>query len=230
MYHLQQGIEETECRIVRCLIDTCTVSRLDEFEIPCAEIIPEQSVYAHQSIRKTEFSVMVFHFGYGFIEPVAEPFHSHGSRRRLSGLSVHLPSRNKAEGIPYLVAEIPSLLHLGFVEKYVIPGRRTQQHPETYPVSTVFGDKVKRIRGIAESLGHLPPELVPDYSSQIYIMERYVFHELVSCHDHPCHPEKQYIRSRHKVVGRVIIREIPVRSMLRMPRHFRIEDGYRPEP
>ena len=61
-------------------------------------------------------------------------------------------------------------------------------------------------------------------------MERHIFHELVTCHYHSRHPEEQDVRTSHKIIGRIIIRKIPVRDMLRMSRHLRIENGYRPQP
>ena len=173
---------------------------------------------------------MVLDLGKYCVEFVAEPLYSYRRCIRLSCTFIYGPTADKPVCIPYLVAEIPALLHLGLVKEDVVSCGCAEQHAQADSVGTVFGYELKRVRRISESLGHLASLLVAYDSGEINIAERYFVHEFVSCHYHPCHPEEEDIRSCHKVVGRIVVCKVPVRLCLRMSGLVSVKDRNRPQP
>ena len=173
---------------------------------------------------------MVLHCLYGHVQFVFKPSDGYCSRLRLRGLPVYAPAFHKTERVPYLVAEVPALLHLRLVKEDIVARRGAEHHAQTDSVRTVFGDKVQRVRRVTQSLGHLAAELVAYDTGQIDIAERYVMHELVSCHDHPRHPEEQDVRTCNQVISRIVVCKILVRLRFWMPSLVCIEHGNRPEP
>ena len=143
---------------------------------------------------------------------------------------INSPSLHEAERVPDLVAEIPALLHLRLVVEDVVAGRGAKEHSYPHGIGAVLGYKVKRIRGVAESLGHLPAQFVTHDSGEIDVPERNVVHELLSGHDHPRHPEEDDVGTRNQVICRIIVSKILVWLVVRMPRLLRVEDRDRPQP
>ncbi len=77
MDHLQQALEEPERRLIGLGVNRRTVGRFHKFEIPGAEIVPEELVRSHQRVRNPELREMVVHFRRYGVELVAEPSDCH---------------------------------------------------------------------------------------------------------------------------------------------------------
>ena len=61
------------------------------------------------------------------------------------GMVVHLPSLDQTESVPYLIAEITSLLAQCIVKKNIITGRGCKHHSHTYAISTVSINQLQRV-------------------------------------------------------------------------------------
>ena len=118
---------------------------------------------------------------------------------------VHSPALDEPESIPYLIAEVASLLAQCFVEEDVVACRGREHHPHADSVSAEFVDEIQRIRRVAQRLGHLASYLVTDNAGEIDILKRFVAHVLIACHNHPRHPEEDDVRAGHEVGGRIIV-------------------------
>ena len=119
---------------------------------------------------------------------------------------------------------------LRLIVKDIVSCRTAQKHTQTHCVSTILGNQVKRIRRVAESFGHLASELVAYDTCEIYVTERNVIHELISSHDHTCHPEEEDIRTCNEVICRIVICKVSIRFSVRMTCLIGVKYRDRPEP
>ena len=223
MYQLEQLLEEDVGASESLRIHSLAVCRLDSLEVPRAVVIPEELVNRHQGIGDPKLGIVVFHLCDYLVKPITEPLDCHFVDIALLKRFINFPTLYETEGVPYLVAEIPALLHLGFVIEYVVSGRRAQEHAYSDSIGAIFLDEIERVRTVSESLAHFPAYLVPHDTCEVYVAERNVLHELISRHYHPRHPEEYDVRTGHEVIGRIIICQVGVRPVLRMARHLRVE-------
>ena len=163
-------------------------------------------------------------------EQALEPFHGHCGLVGLRGCPVDLPSRDEPPRVPYLAAEVASLLDLRLVIEYVVAGGRAEQHSEPDRVGAVLLYEHEGVGAVAEGLAHLAAELVADYSGEIDVPERHLVHELPSCHYHPRDPEEYYVRAGHEVARGIVVREVGVGFVVGMSGHLRVEYRNRPQP
>ena len=118
--------------------------------------------------------------------------------------SLHLP---EPAGVPELVAEISAFDDLLFVEFDVLPLRRDAEESEADAIRAVFGDEVKRVRGIAKALGHFAPLLVADDACEIDILEGNLPCVFEARHDHAGDPEKDDVWAGDQHAGREEFRQ-----------------------
>ena len=141
MQHLEQVVEESDGGIVGGLIDglrlTIDISGLHHFQIPARELVPKEFVDGHQCFRNAILLELCLQLGMTLLELCCKPFH-----RLLVGFGLfhgcRLPAFHQAEGIPYLVVEIASLLTQRFVEENVVTCGRAEHHAHTHTISAIL--------------------------------------------------------------------------------------------
>ena len=109
MDDFHENVKETECGIICRLINGCLICRLDHFKVPAREFVGEQLEDGHQGFVQTVFFIEVFYLGALLPDYSVKPFNGSQAAFRLTDWG-SLPPLNKTEGIPYLVAEVTSLL------------------------------------------------------------------------------------------------------------------------
>ena len=121
---LEQLLEEGAGGVVGGSVDGASPCGLDELEVPAAVVVPEELVDGHQGVGDAQLGVVVLHRLYRAREQAVEPFHGHCRFAGLRGVPVDLPSRDEPPRVPYLAAEVASLLDLRLVIEYVVAGGR----------------------------------------------------------------------------------------------------------
>ena len=149
-----------------------------------------------------------------------------GSGIACAGCAIsHLPTLDKAEGVPYLVVEVASLLAEALVEENVVAGRSGEHHAHAYAVGAEFLDKLDGIGAVAQLLRHLASLLVANNAGEVDVAEGHLADKLLTGHDHASHPEEDDVGSRHKVGSGVVIVNLVVAGMVDA-----VEERDGPEP
>ena len=183
--------------------------RLRDFDEAVAEIPPDEVIERLGDIAETVgFVAFVYALGRCIesgqkIAGEEGEFVFRGIRIRIQ-LSLHL---TEPAGIPQLVAEISSLDDLLFVELDVLSLRSDAQESKADAIRAVFRDEVKRIRRIAEALGHFAALLVADDACEIHILEGNLPSVFQTRHDHAGDPEKDDVRAGNQHAGREEFRQ-----------------------
>ena len=73
MQHLEQGLEETDCPLIGLFVHRLTVCGLYKFEIPGAEVVPEELVNRHYSVADTVLGIVVFYSSDSLTQAFVEP-------------------------------------------------------------------------------------------------------------------------------------------------------------
>ena len=138
MKQMEQIIQKSNSSIKSNTVNSLSVSRLNHFQIPRRELIPEQLINSHKCFTQTIFTEQIGNLSSYFILFGLKPADS--QLRRFGNFSIisNLPSFDQPESIPYLVTEITSLLAQCIIKENVVPGRSRKHHTHTYPIGTVF--------------------------------------------------------------------------------------------
>ena len=117
---MQQGVEKADGGVVHLTGDRLTEGGLHHLQIPRGELVPEELIDRHERLAEAILAEEVGHLGsYGVLLRL-EPLHGQQRRLRSGYLVAHLPAANQAEGVPYLVVEVTSLLAEALVEEDVV--------------------------------------------------------------------------------------------------------------
>ena len=144
MQQTQQHVEELERGSHRGAVHRLTEGGLHGLEIPCRELLPEQTVEHHHGVAQTELGEVVLDGCQGVIELVAEPLYSLTASLGLLNVG-YLPTLNETEGIPNLVVEVAALLTQCVIIEDVVAGRSSQHQTHAHTVGTKFLDQAQRI-------------------------------------------------------------------------------------
>ena len=142
-----------------------------------------------------------------------------------SFILTHFPAFDKSEAVPYLVAEVASLLAEALVEEDVVARGGCQHHTHAHAVCAEAGNQVQRVGAVAQRLRHLASQFVADDTREIDMAERHFALVLVACHNHTRHPEEDDIRTGYEVGGRVVVLYLFVVGVL-----YAVEERDRPQP
>ena len=225
MQQAQQRIEEPFGFVDRPRVDRHPVSRLYHFEIPPAEIVPEEFVEQHEGLRNAVAAEIPVQLRHGAAQRLAEPFARQAVVVALGERPVHRPAVDEPVGVPNLVAEIAALLAQRLVEHHVVAGRRRKQHRHAHTVGAVLRDQVERIGRVAQLLGHLASDLVAHDAGEIDVAEGLLAAIFVTGHDHARHPEEDDVGARHQIGRRVVVANLLVVGVADA-----VEDRNRPQP
>ena len=225
MQYAHQLVEERAGRVERCRIDRLSVGRFHHLEVEAAEVVPEEFVGSFERLRDAVGLEVLVDFAQRAAQRLAEPLHGQAVVFVLRGLVVRRPAVHQAVGVPYLVAEIAALLAERFVEHHVVARRRGDEHRHAHAVGAVFGDQVERVGRVAQLLGHLAADFVADDAREIDVAERLFAAVFVARHNHARHPEEDDVRTRHQVVGGVVVADFRI-----VRAAYAVEDRNRPQP
>ena len=201
---LQQRVEEFQCLLVSSLVNRLSISRLDHFQIPAWEFVPEQFVNCHQGFAQTIFTEQVIDFGSSLRQHRVKPRDSQLRIFRLFDFC-HIPAFYQAEGIPDLIIEVTSLFTQRVIKQDIVSSRSRQHHTHTDTIGSVLLDQFQRIRWVTQRLRHLSANLIAHNTGEIDIPERHIAHIFITGHDHTCYPEEDDIRSGYQNRSRIII-------------------------
>ncbi len=184
--------------------------RLDEFEIPVAEHVPDEMVDRACGVIEAIGGEAGVDLGGGARGLADDPFvdrHLDGDRIELAlaDAFVHLA---EARGVPQLGAEIAAGLDAIEPEADVAPLPRRDAEREAQRVGAVFVDDVQRIDDVALGLGHLLPALVEHAVVDEDVAERHFVHEVQAHHHHARDPEEDDVERGDEDRGRVVAREL----------------------
>ena len=76
MKHLEYSVEISNGLVVGDAIDRLSVCWLDEFKVPCREIIPKEFIDKHQGFGQTIFAEKILQFVSNTLDFRIEPFTS----------------------------------------------------------------------------------------------------------------------------------------------------------
>ena len=134
-------------------------SRLHHLDVPVAELAPDKVIDLLDSDAQLKLFHVLGDIRYHMVELGQNPLIlrlkslRHGrSIRLLPVLHVH---HDEAGSIPYLISEVPAVLHALNIEAHVVAGRIPCNQGETQCIRAVFVDDLKGINAIAERLRHL---------------------------------------------------------------------------
>ena len=224
MEHFQQGIEEPECCLVCLLVYRLLVCRLDHLKVPAGELVPEEAVNSHQSLRDAILRELVVQLFVGDAEHRLEPFH--GNLVCLGLLDIGgLPSLHETESIPNLVVEVTSLLAKTLVEEDVITCRSRQHHTHANAVGAVFVYQFYRVGRVAETLRHLAAKFVAHDTCEVNVLERELAHVFLACHNHAGNPEEDDIGTCNEVACGIVVLYLFVVGVVDA-----VEERDRPQP
>ena len=223
--HAHQGVEERACGFERRRVDRLPVGGFHHLQVQAAEVVPEELVGRLERLRNAVGAEIVGDLAQSDAECLAEPCDRQAVVLVLCGLAVRRPAVHQAVGVPYLVAEVASLLAERLVEHHVVACRRGDEHRHAHTVGAVFGDQVERVGRVAQLLGHLAADLVADDAREIDVAEGFFAAVFVTRHDHARHPEEDDVGARHQVVGGVVVADLPVAGVADA-----VEDRNRPQP
>ena len=208
----QQGYLAVLLRLVLAIQD-----QLARFEVPVAEVIPEELV--RPLCRVVEAVLLEGGAGglHAAVQAVQDP-PVHGveasGRLRVGGegptFEVH---EQEARGVPDLVGEPGAQLEGIPVHKDVLALGGHERQGELEGVGAVLLDHLEGIDAVAEGLGHLAALHVPDQAVNVHVREGNLAHELQPHHDHPGDPEEDDVVGRDQ--GRGGVEALEVFGLLR---------------
>ena len=186
-------------------INRFAVGWFNHFQIPAAEIIPNQLVGSHQSIRNAVLLKIVFNIRQHSVFSCFKPAHGKRGTFGLLFFIICFPAFYQPQRIPYLVTEIPSLLAESGIKRQVVSGRSRQQHAHPNTVGTVFVHQFHRIGRIAKGFRHFSAQLIADNTGKIHIFKRNLFTVFHACHNHPGNPKEDNVGTGNQIIGRIIV-------------------------
>ena len=155
--------------------------RLDQFDVPVAELVPEELVDGRSGL--VEFiPVQRFpHRGNRPVDPAENPLIGQGQIRFSGGL-LGVVSLEVGQGepgrVPYLVGEVPVAGDPVLGEADVPPLRGEGRQGEPEGVGPEFFDHFQGIDDVAPGLAHLLSLGVPHQGMDVHIPEGNIAHEL----------------------------------------------------
>jgi hypothetical protein len=187
---------------------------LGQFDIPVAELVPDEVEQRFGELRELEVFVERVDGRGGRVQPGQDP----AIRRRQvgnwrQGAHVRTVEQREPGRIPQLVAEVPRGLNPVRADRNI--GARVGPAGEGEPdgVGTELVQPLDRVHGVAERLGHLLAVLVAHHAVQRHRSERHrVGGRLLGSgveaeHHHPGHPEEQDVVPGHQHLVRVELRQ-----------------------
>ena len=225
MEHLHQPSEQRPYRSQCRAVGRSAVGRLDHFEQPAAELVPEEAVGLHQRIRDAVRGEILLDLRQRLRQLVLEPLDRQPVAFALGKGLVLGPAADQLICVPYLVAEITALLAERLVEHQVVAGRRAEHHRNSYTVGTVLVDQVQRIGRVAQLFRHLAADLVAHDTGKVYVRKWLFAAVFVSGHDHSRHPEEDDVGRRNQIRRRIIIFYFVIVGVADT-----VEDRDRPQP
>ena len=136
-----------------------------------------------------------------------KPFDAEASRLGLRDIG-DFPPLDKAERVPYLIAEIAALLAEGIVVDNIVAGGSCEHDTHADTIGAKLIDQFEGVGGIAERFRHLSAQLIAHDTGEIDISERHLAGELIARHDHTRHPEEDDIGGGNKIGSGIIILEL----------------------
>ena len=206
-------------------INGLAIGGLHEFEQPGREVVPEEVIDLHQGFAQAILGVEVGHLGGTVAQAGFKPLDSERSGFALGGFGAHLPTLDKAEGIPYLIIKVAALLAEGFVEEDVVASRRGEHHAHTHAVGSVLLDEGDGVGTVAQLLGHLAAQVVAHDTREIDIAEGHLARVFHTSHNHAGHPEEDDVGPCHEVGRGIVVGQFGIVGMVDT-----IEEADGPEP
>ena len=121
--HLQQIAENGFRLFQRLCVDGFAVGRLDQFQVPAAEVVPHEAVEVHQGFAQAELGKLPLQFLQHPLHARLHPAHRDFCGFRLLAVRVHLPALGQAEGIPNLIGKVAALLAELLIKRQIIARR-----------------------------------------------------------------------------------------------------------
>ena len=144
MKHAQQRLEVFERKLIGSAVDRLLISRLNHFEVPAREFVPEEAINCHQGFADAELAEEVVYFGEHAVELRFKPL---GGYLCIFGLLYvgHFPALNEAEGVPNLIVEVTALFAERVVVKDVVSGRSGKHQAHAHAVGAVAFHEFYRV-------------------------------------------------------------------------------------
>ena len=149
MYHLHEILEYLQGGLQGLPVDRCLISRFHHLQIPARELVGEQLEGSHQSLVEAILGVEVIYLCHLGTHLSLHPINGLGTGQGLVYIG-GLPSLYQTEGIPYLVAEVGSLLAEVFLEEDIVAGRSSQQHAHAYAIGTILVYETYGVGAVAQ--------------------------------------------------------------------------------
>ena len=203
--------------------------RLDEFEIPVAEHVPDELVERRRRLVELVFVECRAHARLGARRLAGDPAVDGDARGeriviRVMRHAVHL---GKARGVPQLGAEVAVALdaRLGELDVAALRGHGGQR--EAQRIRAIVVDQFQRVDDVALGLRHLLALLVADQGVDVDGVERHFLHEVQPHHHHAGDPEEDDVEAGDEHIR--LVMALQLRRLLRpAQRRERPERGGEP--
>ena len=196
-------------------------ARLDDLQVPVAQLAVDEVVEAERDLREVEAVQARLRLGLRRLQAREDPAVLDRARLRPGagrGVGVVADAQHdEARRVVELVGERLALGDLLLAEAHVLRGGHRQQ-PEAHGVGAVGGevaalrerrrpraalDERQRVDAGAQRLAHPPPVGRLDDRVDVDVLERDVVGEAQPQHHHPRDPQKQDVAPRREHVGRI---------------------------
>ena len=110
---MQRGhapLENAERELQRLRVDGLPVGGFDHFEVPRAEIAPDEVVEIHQRIAQAVVAEVLLVLGQHLRQFLVDPAHGKLVGNASVGIRLHFPTLDQPQRIPHFIAEITPLL------------------------------------------------------------------------------------------------------------------------
>ena len=203
--------------------------RFDEFEIPIAEDVPDETIGRARRLVETIPFNLDREIGGDAGDFPDDPFvdvlrQCCGIKTFDAGTFVHFA---EARSVPEFGAEVAIAFHAVRREFDVAALSRHCRQREAQGVGAVFVDQLERVDDIAFGLGHFLAALVAHQCVDVNILERHFMFEVQAHHHHAGDPEEDDVESRDDNTCRIVTRKL--RRFIR-PAHCRERPEARRKP
>ncbi len=182
-------------------------ARLDDLQIPIAQLAPEKLVDRAGGLIKTVVRQRLVYLSghaiearvYPAVLEVTQIVFCNALRQTYSPNAVQI-HEDKARGVPDLVGKCAIAFRAIGVERNVGSRRRHGSQREAHCVRAVFLRDLDWVDHVALGLRHLLPVSVTHQSVNVNLAEGHaalgmVRHEVAAEHNHACHPEEQDVET-----------------------------------
>ena len=208
---LEYRAQDIECHIARARVLLVIEARLRQFDVPVAELAPQELVnhaacFAELVVLEVRRHI-VRRLGRTRENPAvgerAVALLRHEGIVRALEIHQHI-----ARCVPDLIRKIARGLHALPVEAHVVARGIARDEHEAQRVRAVFLDDLYGVDAVAERLGHLASLAVAHKAVDKDIPERHVAPEAQSHHDHARDPEEDDVISRNERRCRIEMAEV----------------------